>query len=196
MKLSSGLWSTIKKERSRLFLGHEGFAVSLWHSEGGTPRQEALMVVVVKQARTTKHLWLVACDATMDPTDIERGLWLKEKFMFMEPPEAIVTICRATGSNGEFLERTYYYERISKSLQGNIKTSDVRLFSCGHRLGRFRKCTSSKCRKVFQASVAVLLWFFLCIFEFFCFWWYVCFFGMCVFVLCCGFFVVVCRKRC
>ena len=121
-----------KKERSRLFLGHEGFAVYLWHSDGGTPRQEALMVVVVKQARTTRHLWLVACDVTFGPTDIECGLWFKEKCTFMEPPEAIVTICRATGSNGEFLERTYYYERVSKSLQGDIETTDMRLFSGGH----------------------------------------------------------------
>ena len=64
----------------------------------------------------------------LDPTDIECGLWFKEKCMFTEPPEAIVTICRATGSNGEFLERTYYYERISKRLQGDIETIDLRVF--------------------------------------------------------------------
>ena len=36
------------------------FALYSWHSEGWTPRNEALMEAVVKQARTTRHPWLVA----------------------------------------------------------------------------------------------------------------------------------------
>ena len=40
-----------------------------WHSEGWTPRDEALM-----EARTTRHPWLVACDDNMDPKDFRRGL--------------------------------------------------------------------------------------------------------------------------
>ena len=57
----------------------EGFAAFSWHSEGGTPRHKALMAVVVWQARTTKHPWLVACDATTDPEDFQRGLWFKRE---------------------------------------------------------------------------------------------------------------------
>ena len=35
----------------------------------------------------------------------------------------------------------------------------MRLLSGGHRPGRLGKCTSSKCRTVFQALVAVLVWY-------------------------------------
>ena len=36
----------------------------LWHSEGWSPRNEALEAVL-KRARTTRHPWLTACDAHM-----------------------------------------------------------------------------------------------------------------------------------
>ena len=35
------------------------FPVYFWHSEGWTPRNEALLEAVVKQAKTTRHQWLV-----------------------------------------------------------------------------------------------------------------------------------------
>ena len=43
------------------------FSVYSWHSEVWTPRNEALHAAVVKQANTTRHPWLVACDANMCP---------------------------------------------------------------------------------------------------------------------------------
>ena len=43
------------------------FAEYFWHSEGWTPKNEALINGVVNQARTTRHLWLMACDANMTP---------------------------------------------------------------------------------------------------------------------------------
>ena len=43
------------------------FAVYFWHSEGRTPRNEALTDAVVRQARTTGHPWLMACDANIGP---------------------------------------------------------------------------------------------------------------------------------
>ena len=45
--------------------------------------------------------------------------------LFFEQPEARVTVCRSTGSNGSFLERTYHYDSASKSLQGNIENIDM-----------------------------------------------------------------------
>ena len=36
-------------------------------SEGWTPRNEALLEAVLKQARTTRDPWLIACDANMCP---------------------------------------------------------------------------------------------------------------------------------
>ena len=39
------------------------FSVYFWHSEGWTSRNEALLEAVLKRTRTTKHPWLIACDA-------------------------------------------------------------------------------------------------------------------------------------
>ena len=136
--------------------------------------------------------------------------------MFMEPRDARVTSCRATGSNGEFLERTHYYESVSKSLHGNIEAIDMRLLSSGHRPGRLRRCTSSKCRTVFFRHLVAVFFGLLCVFVVYCvllyvvllwcmcFLWLVCcgfFVAFCVFCgmllfLCCGMFAFVCRKRC
>ena len=33
------------------------FSVYFWHSEGWTPRHEALLEAVVEQAKTTRHPW-------------------------------------------------------------------------------------------------------------------------------------------
>ena len=33
----------------------------------------------MKQARTTKHHWLVACDATMNPQDFRKGLMTQKQ---------------------------------------------------------------------------------------------------------------------
>ena len=54
-------------------------AVNFGNSEGSTPRNEALMEAGVKQARTTRHLWLVAFDATMDPEVFRKRLWCKSR---------------------------------------------------------------------------------------------------------------------
>ena len=43
--------------------GFRVFSVYFSYSEGWTPRNEALLEAVLKQARTTRHPWLIACDA-------------------------------------------------------------------------------------------------------------------------------------
>ena len=48
------------------------------HSEGWTSRNEALLETVLKRTRTTKHPWLIACDANMSPEDFETSLWFSE----------------------------------------------------------------------------------------------------------------------
>ena len=58
------------------------FAVYFWHSEGWTRVNEAPMEAVVKQARTTRHPWLVAGDANMNPKDFKKSLWCKSRHMF------------------------------------------------------------------------------------------------------------------
>ena len=52
-------------------------------SEGWTPRNEALLEAVLEQAKTTRHPWLIACDANMCQEDVERARgfrWTRKKF--------------------------------------------------------------------------------------------------------------------
>ena len=51
--------------------GMRMFAAYFWHTEGWTPRHEAILEAVLERARATKHSWLVACDADMSPVDFE-----------------------------------------------------------------------------------------------------------------------------
>ena len=53
------------------------FSVYFWHSEGWTPRNDALLEGVLKRVRTTKHPWLIACDAIMSPEDLEKTFGLE-----------------------------------------------------------------------------------------------------------------------
>ena len=53
------------------------FSVYFWHSEGWAPRNEALLEAVLKQASTTRHPWLTACEANMCPEDFEKSLWFQ-----------------------------------------------------------------------------------------------------------------------
>ena len=164
------------------------------------------MVAVVKQARTTKHPWLVACDATTDAEDFQRSLWFMEKCMFMKPREARVTSCRVTGSNGEFLERTYYHESVSKSLQGNIEAIDMRLLFRWTQTWKTREVHELKMPHSFCSGIgggiivaccAFLI--LLCFLLYFVFLWYVVVFVLwyvCVFLLyfvffCCMYVVVL-----
>ena len=49
--------------------GEEGGSGVGWHSEGRTPKNEALLEAVVKQVRTTGHGCLTACDTNMCPEE-------------------------------------------------------------------------------------------------------------------------------
>ena len=69
------------------------FSVYFWHSEGWTPRNEALLEAVLKRERTTRHWWLKACDANMRPEDFEKSLWLQRETLHVvarkEYPRAV-----------------------------------------------------------------------------------------------------------
>ena len=54
------LWVNVKG-------GLRAFSVYFWHSEGWTPRNEDLLEAVLKQARTTRHRWSIACDGNTCP---------------------------------------------------------------------------------------------------------------------------------
>ena len=44
------------------------------------------METALMQARTTRHPSLVACGANMNPEDLKKGLWFKDRSMFIEAP--------------------------------------------------------------------------------------------------------------
>ena len=67
------------------------FAAYFWE---WTPRYEAILEAVLKRARTTKHPWLIACDANMSPEDFEKSLWFRKDQMHVIAPEGVST-CRS-----------------------------------------------------------------------------------------------------
>ena len=75
------LWERKKVQlfRSQVTKEESPKHVYFWHSEGWTPRNEAALEAVVKQASTTRHPWLVACDANMCPEDFEKSLWFQRE---------------------------------------------------------------------------------------------------------------------
>ena len=91
-------------------------------SEGWTPRSEALLEAVLKQARTTRHPWLIACDANMCPEDFEKSLRFQREQMNVVASKAAST-CSSKGSQGEWIERTYDY--VIASLKGKIFQMEV-----------------------------------------------------------------------
>ena len=87
------------------------FSVYFWHSEGWTLRNEALLEAVLKQARTTRHPWLIACDANMCPEDFEKSLWFQKELTHVVTPKEAST-CRSKGP-----KRSGSKERMTTSLR-------------------------------------------------------------------------------
>ena len=76
--------------------GMRVFSVYFWHSEGWTPRNEALLEAVLKRARVTKRSWLVACDADMSTAEFfflkkKKKLCLQSNRLHVVPPEKAST---------------------------------------------------------------------------------------------------------
>ena len=90
----------------------------------GPPRNEALLEAVVKQARTTRHPWLIACDAHMCPEDSEKSLWFQRELMHVAVPKEAST-CRSKSLKDVWIERTYDHVVASGSLKGKISQMDV-----------------------------------------------------------------------
>ena len=77
--------------------GSRVFSVYFWHSEGWTPRNEALLEAVLKQAKATRHPWLVACDANVCPEDSGKESLLPRELMHAVAPKEAST-CRSEDS--------------------------------------------------------------------------------------------------
>ena len=70
------------------------FSVYFWHSEGWTPRNEALLAAVLKQPRTSRHPWLVACDANMCPKDFGGDCGTKRRLLERHRSQWCMNACR------------------------------------------------------------------------------------------------------
>ena len=55
------------------------FSAYFWQSERWTPRSDALLEAVVKQAKVTRHPWVIACDAHVSPEDCEKRMWFQSR---------------------------------------------------------------------------------------------------------------------
>ena len=91
------------------------FSVYFWHSEGWTPRIEALLEAVLKQANTTRHPWR---------EDFEKSLWFQREMMHVVAPKGAST-CRSKGPKDVWFERTYDCVVASGSLKGKILQMEV-----------------------------------------------------------------------
>ena len=69
------------------------FSVYFWHSNGWASRNEALLEAVMKRTRTTKHPWLMVCDANTGAEDFEKSLWFGKDQLHVIAPEGAST-CR------------------------------------------------------------------------------------------------------
>ena len=97
------------------------------HSEGWTPRKEALLEAVLQRARVTRHPWLVACDANKSPVDFfveKKSLLLQRSQMHVVAPEKASTY-RSQSSTGEWIKKVYDYVIARSSLKRKISQMEV-----------------------------------------------------------------------
>ena len=104
--------------------GNEGgmrvFSVYVWHSEGWTPRTEA----VLKWVRVTKHSWLIACDADVSPAEFEKRFWFQRNRMHVVAPKE-ASACRSKGAKGDWIEKVDDYVTASETLSRPHKAVPV-----------------------------------------------------------------------
>ena len=97
------------------------FFVYFWHSEGWTPRNEAIVGAVLKRARATKHSWLIARDANMSPVEFEKSHWFRKDQMRAIAP-AGVSKCRSKNAKGDWAEKVFDCVIACSSLKGKFQT--------------------------------------------------------------------------
>ena len=69
--------------------GMRMFAPYFWYTEGRSPRNEAILEMVLKRG----------CDANMSPEDFEKSLWFRKDQMHVTTPEGVST-CRSKMPKG------------------------------------------------------------------------------------------------
>ena len=59
-----------------------------------TSRNAASLEAVLKHAKVTRHLWLIACDANMCPEDYGNSFWFQWEQMYVVAPKE-ASVCRS-----------------------------------------------------------------------------------------------------
>ena len=62
------------------------------------------MEAVVKEARTARHPWSVACDANMNSEDLKKNLWFRDRCTFTKALEEVISTCQCKAPHGELRE--------------------------------------------------------------------------------------------
>ena len=96
---------------------HQGihvFAVYFWHSEGWTTRSEELVKAVLRRVANTKSLWIVACDANMEPRDFEFCDW------YVKALASGVSFYDAKSADGKNVDNVMGYYIVSESLGNKV----------------------------------------------------------------------------
>ena len=84
---------------------------------------------VLQRTRTTKHPWLITCDADMSPEDFEKSLWF-QRVRILAP--AGVSTCRSKNVKGEWVEKVHDYVIACSSLKGRISDTKIDFESRPH----------------------------------------------------------------
>ena len=110
--------------------------------KAGLPRNE-----------TTRHPWLIACDANKCPQYFEKSLKFQREEMHVVAPKEAST-CRSKGPKGEWIERTYDYVSASGSLKGKISQTEVveDFESRPHEADSTGNGMSRSCRRCFRVT--------------------------------------------
>ena len=98
------------------------FAVYVWHSEGWSPRNEALMSAVLRRAADTRSHWIIACDANMDPAEFAAGDDVQEsKAEVKAPAQGSASYCGKRAGEDD-IRKTFGCFVVSEWLERNCES--------------------------------------------------------------------------
>ena len=90
------------------------FAVYFWLSERWTTRSEELVKAVLRRVANTKSLWVVACDANMEPRDFQFCNW------YVKALASGVSCYGAKSADGKNIDNVIGYYIVSESLGNKV----------------------------------------------------------------------------
>ena len=97
---------------------HQGmhvFTVYFSHSEGWTTRSEGLVKALLRRVANTKSLWIIVCDANMEPRDFQFCDW------YVKALASVASFYGAKSADGKkMLTMSWGYFIVSESLGNKV----------------------------------------------------------------------------